>query len=614
MQCIQVQSYLPGENAPPYGHDAAETLPMPEAMSNAGPSLLEGGRAETNQQEYPCGGKGGGLEEPPEGKSQMTPVWKEGPEEVKDCGCREGSPCAECSSFESYWRVQEKEERDLQRVLARCEHLRANGTEVEEDNRTLFYDPAPGDDPKDGLEEAQPEEEEVQAEKPHDVPPEEEEVPAFKPDEVPKDEPPQDPSPARRQLVPEENPEMPAKGQMTIPPGLAARVQAYQAHDVKLPCILRTEQLKLRKKNKKDEKIEGKRADDAEEGSNDAKKKTERGRSTRRTSAGKARAKAKASSKKRASRKRNAKEVETDGNPGDAEQKMKKGRAREASQAKEEANSSAAEAARSGKGRKRTRCTSQEEEPAQAPGCSSSSPKPHEPVKPVETEKPKRAKRAPKAKAKGKAKALPKPKASPKPKAKAKGEPKRKGRKPKVAPVDQQLAADDAIVQECREELEKQWRSKKPVLKSEDFPNSPVYTHCRLNSYWSRARPTVGIKNRSVTKGKEEEFAYFSFSRSDAFNIGLAKLLAEKFVGSLGLKFIAFLFTLQYVTLPLRPPGTTCCLPRTVSLPILRLRRRSKFSFGQGTWQLLPSSASTLRFSVCRMISRFEASSTGLTF
>ena len=267
-----------------------------------------------------------------------------------------------------------------------------------------------------------------------------------------------------------------------------------------------------------------------------------------------------------------------------------------------------------GREAKRTRCTSQEEEPAQAPGCSSSSPKPHEPVKPVETEKPKRAKRAPKAKAKGKAKALPKPKASPKPKAKAKGEPKRKGRKPKVAPVDQQLAADDAIVQECREELEKQWRSKKPVLKSEDFPNSPVYTHCRLNSYWSRARPTVGIKNRSVTKGKEEEFAYFSFSRSDAFNIGLAKLLAEKFVGSLGLKFIAFLFTLQYVTLPLRPPGTTCCLPRTVSLPILRLRRRSKFSFGQGTWQLLPSSASTLRFSVCRMISRFEASSTGLTF
>ena len=67
-------------------------------------------------------------------------------------------------------------------------------------------------------------------------------------------------------------------------------------------------------------------------------------------------------------------------------------------------------------------------------------------------------------------------------------------------------------------ELSRQWKSGKSRLTAEDF--DPVsFQRTSFSTYWKRDMPAVGIK----TKGKGgKAYAYFSFPRALAMNIGVA--------------------------------------------------------------------------------------------
>lgn len=150
----------------------------------------------------------------------------------------------------------------------------------------------------------------------------------------------------------------------------------------------------------------------------------------------------------------------------------------------------------------------------------------------------------PKTRAKAKAKEKttkgvekPKPKAKTKASPKSEAKPKRKSRRtpagpaggdevePEEIPPAGEVPHEPAVMMSELTSLENelifQFKSGKTLLKGSDFPVKN-FSKTSVSAYYTRARPTVGLKTKIKTTRTNKEFCHFSFSIKDVLNIGLA--------------------------------------------------------------------------------------------
>lgn len=161
------------------------------------------------------------------------------------------------------------------------------------------------------------------------------------------------------------------------------------------------------------------------------------------------------------------------------------------------------------------------------------SPEPREPQPSVSKPKP-RAKAKAKTtkgveKGKSKAKAKASPKSDPKPKRKSRRSPAgpadanevEQEESPPADKVPYEPAVMMSELPSLENELIFQFKSGKTLLKGNDFPEKN-FSRSSVSAYYTRARPTVGLKTKIKTTRTNKEFCHFSFSLTDALNIGLA--------------------------------------------------------------------------------------------